>query len=434
MPRCFRTSAQFLSPTLVTASEGGSTRFIDGLSLWAKLLVLTHFLEPSRLRVQEAKEGSAIATAGARSNREMSTLHKPIVVRVPWPSTRVDQARVVGWCFSIAFHATLIAAVAWFFPYWAIPQRGVPNGNGTSFDLTLLGPGDSFGGRGNKDGAGGDPGRLEFVAATVEPIEPARDPATIESETEENAADENTPAETESAALEPPLPSPNQSGGRRVLPPRVRPFGGAKRGSELASAQGDGGTGGSGRAMGGTRFFGAAGAGKKFVYVIDCSSSMRSDNAIGIARAELDASLRDLDPSKQFQVIVYNMKQSLIPSSSGDSRQKYLSGTEANRAVAMQFIKSVVPDGGTDRYPALKKALELRPDVVFFLTDADFPILEPADMQRIRQMNRGGTQIHVIEFGKGGQLKDDNFLKVLAHQNHGTYSYHDVLVSRKLRE
>ena len=55
------------------------------------------------------------------------------------------------------------------------------------------------------------------------------------------------------------------------------------------------------------------------------------------------------------------------------------------------------------------------------------PRLSPSDLEQIRKRNGGKCQIHTIEFGKWGDLtQDDNFLKKLARQNGGQHRYRDV--------
>ena len=73
----------------------------------------------------------------------------------------------------------------------------------------------------------------------------------------------------------------------------------------------------------------------------------------------------------------------------------------------------------------LKSALRMRPDVVFFLTDADQPKLTFGELQRVRRWN-SGTTIHAIEFGAGPQIAADSFLMKLARQNGGQHAYVDV--------
>lgn len=171
-------------------------------------------------------------------------------------------------------------------------------------------------------------------------------------------------------------------------------------------------------------FFGVKARGSKFVYVLDRSASMGTRNAIGVAKANLLASLAALDESSQFQIIFYNLRYSIMPVDQGTGRLPF--ATEINKELAHAFIKAIVPDSGTDHLPALKEALSFAPDVIFFLTDADEPKLRPRQLKEIRRRNRSNTRIHTVEFGIGPPLGEETFLKTLARMNGGSYDYVDV--------
>ena len=188
---------------------------------------------------------------------------------------------------------------------------------------------------------------------------------------------------------------------------------------------GEGGIrGGTGAGGGGTSFFGHRAVGRKFVYVLDASGSMYDYNAIAVAKAELLASLAQLDDNQQFQIIFYNDK--VYPMRDSDRRENVFWGTDTNRTRASQFVRNIEPDGGTNHVGALLEALKLAPDVIFFLTDAGEPILYAKDLDQIKRRNNGRSTIFTIEFGKGANLRTDNFLKKLARDNGGAHTYRDV--------
>jgi hypothetical protein len=89
------------------------------------------------------------------------------------------------------------------------------------------------------------------------------------------------------------------------------------------------------------------------------------------------------------------------------------------------FVGSIVADGGTDHVRALEVALKMRPDVIFFLTDADEPQLSRNDLDRIQRLNYGSV-INAIEFGAGPKSGGQNFLQTLAAENAGQHGYVDV--------
>lgn len=174
-----------------------------------------------------------------------------------------------------------------------------------------------------------------------------------------------------------------------------------------------------------TSFFNVRDKGTRFIYLLDSSGSMLSHNAIGVAKAELMASLQNLDSTQQFQIIFYN--NLAIPMSQRGSDDKLYWATDINRTIARQFIATVQPEGGTLHLPALVYALKYGPEVVFLLTDSDTQ-LSPGELDELRRLNGGRTRIHCIEFGKGPALPGaaPNFLQKLAAQNGGVYRYRDV--------
>ena len=82
-------------------------------------------------------------------------------------------------------------------------------------------------------------------------------------------------------------------------------------------------------------------------------------------------------------------------------------------------------DGGTDHIKALQRAVAMRPDVIFLLTDADEPRLGPGQLVKIHR-TAGGIAINTVEFGYGPPSGEDNFLAQLARQNGGQYGYVDI--------
>ncbi|MDO4576344.1 MAG: hypothetical protein Q4D98_14145 [Planctomycetia bacterium] len=189
-------------------------------------------------------------------------------------------------------------------------------------------------------------------------------------------------------------------------------------GLETAGPLGGGAFSGFGR--GKVSCFNTTGEGNRFSYVFDRSGSMGGPgfSPIMAAKAELLRSLRSLQPNQQFQIIFYN-ELPLIFSN------KMLLATEGNRRKAINFLGTVTADGGTGHKEALHAAIAQRPDVIFFLTDADEPPLTPFELKEIRK-NAAGIQINTIQFGIGSEPRAFHFLKQLARDNGGQYIYIDI--------
>jgi hypothetical protein len=182
-----------------------------------------------------------------------------------------------------------------------------------------------------------------------------------------------------------------------------------------------------------TSFYGISGVGSTFVYVIDRSGSMGGTgrNALHAAKTELLASLDGLTDVQQFQILFYNDRviQFEIPGRKG----ALIFGSDANKSLAANFVRSVEADGATRHEEALKAALRLSPEVVFFLTDADEPQMSAGQLSRLRRMNGGNASINCVEFGLGPSSGDKNFLAELAEQNGGQYRYVDIIALLPVR-
>lgn len=174
-----------------------------------------------------------------------------------------------------------------------------------------------------------------------------------------------------------------------------------------------------------TSMFGLVAEGYKFVYLLDRSGSMGGSGRIALkaVKAELEQSLETLDSIHQFQIIFYNERPVVFNPSGTPGKLAF--ATDANKERAIRFINSITPDGGTRHDDALKKALQLRPDVIFFLTDGDEPQLSQAQIDEISRRAAGIT-IHTIEFGMGPKPEEKSFLAKLAESARGQYTYIDL--------
>ena len=108
-----------------------------------------------------------------------------------------------------------------------------------------------------------------------------------------------------------------------------------------------------------TQLFGVRAKGSKIIYVLDRSRSMgvSGGQPLKAAKAELIASLNDLEDAHQFQIISYNeglrVFNPFLPLA-----PKPVFGTEQNKEAAVRFIRSVSPAGGTNHGEAIRLALE----------------------------------------------------------------------------
>ena len=176
-----------------------------------------------------------------------------------------------------------------------------------------------------------------------------------------------------------------------------------------------------------TILFGISGSGSSFVYVFDRSDSMNGYDGkpLRAAKSELIRSLKTLTDRQRFQIIFYNDQPK--PFTLAGLPMQMLNGDDSHVGLAENYIRSIAAYGGTEHESALKLALRMGPDVIFFLTDARIPRLSVRELREIKgRADSAGTTIHCIEFGPEPVAPVDSFLRDLAVQNHGEYRYIDV--------
>jgi hypothetical protein len=316
---------------------------------------------------------------------------------------------IPGWLFSLALHGTVFTVL------------------GLSIKPAVRGSGAEA----TRDGGivltERSAGRAEYFSPEEGTDAPSGSAATAAAAEAAQAASDALPAAT----------LPPGAGNLPQLPEGTGPLTGAPLpGDGIASAAamaatGAGGTGGGRVGQGGkfdveTKVFGVAGRGSRFVYVFDRSTSMDQFGGRPLlgAKRELIASLQSLESVHQFQIIFYN-ENPRVMNLAGTQRAEMIFGNDQGKKLAEQFVGGIYADGGTRHLEALKLALRMGPDVIFFLTDADEPQLKRHELDEIRRLNRG-TVINAIEFGIGQNPAARSFLKVLAAENDGQHGYVDV--------
>ena len=107
--------------------------------------------------------------------------------------------------------------------------------------------------------------------------------------------------------------------------------------------------------------FGLEAQGTKFIYVFDRSASMGDNRGkpLRAAKAELLASLNELDDRQQFYIIFYNEEPRLF--NAGPTHTGLVFATPENKRAAADFVAGITADDGTNHLNALLAAIRLRP-------------------------------------------------------------------------
>jgi hypothetical protein len=151
------------------------------------------------------------------------------------------------------------------------------------------------------------------------------------------------------------------------------------------------------------------------VYVLDRSVSMGMDRKLDLARQELLASLRRLPPAARFQIIAYNTyAEPLVINGS----MSLLPADPAIIEQAALALERLTATGDTDHAKALRRALMLHPDVVYFVTDADD--LTPMQVTFLTRCNQGSV-LNAVELSHRRTMRPDSPLAQLARNCRGAY-------------
>jgi hypothetical protein len=186
----------------------------------------------------------------------------------------------------------------------------------------------------------------------------------------------------------------------------------------LSVPGGGGGGEGAGLAggVGGTSFFGAGAKGVRFAYIVDASGSMESDYRFVIAMRELGRSLEALPDFAYFYVMLF-ATDAFRPS----DQEGWQRARRTDIARMRRWLKDQGPSGATNPLPAFAAifALDVPPDVIFFMTDGQIPEETPEQVARLNSRGRRAV-IHTIAFGdQSGRAA----LQRIAEDSGGSYRY-----------
>jgi hypothetical protein len=167
-------------------------------------------------------------------------------------------------------------------------------------------------------------------------------------------------------------------------------------------------------------FFGVSAEGRKFAFVVDTSGSMSQEDRWLRARTELVRSLQELGYGQEYYVAFFNHTPFPMP------QGKLVPARSSNVASTVGWIHRAIPAGGTEPWPALQLALNLKPDAIFLLTDGLFDPAVIENVQRLRGSQR--IPIHTIGFAINNvplnvQTQIEEQLNIIARTTGGTYRF-----------
>ncbi len=165
----------------------------------------------------------------------------------------------------------------------------------------------------------------------------------------------------------------------------------------------------------GPEFFGLGGSARQargIVYVVDRSGSMT--DTFKYVQTELKRSISALRRSQKFHVIFFNSGSPLE-----NPPRRLVSAIRAHKQKFFEFLDQILPRGGTEPSAAMRRALALKPDLVYLLSDGmDFQsdLLQELD---VWNENRE-VAVYTIAYldRHGGEL-----LEQIAREHNGEFKY-----------
>ena len=168
-----------------------------------------------------------------------------------------------------------------------------------------------------------------------------------------------------------------------------------------------------------TKFMGAGGNARTVVFVCDASGSMI--NTFSSLKAELVKAISRLKAIQGFNIIFFQDEKAAALDSG------LLFATPENKRKAFQWLDTVTTTGTTNPIPGIEMAFRNKPQLIYMLTDADFPD-NNAVKSAIQRLNNGKqTRINTIIFvGEADSDTSQSFIdlmKTIAKDNGGVYSH-----------
>ncbi len=179
------------------------------------------------------------------------------------------------------------------------------------------------------------------------------------------------------------------------------------------------------------QFCGVDGGGNHFVYLVDSSGSMGA--GFQSARTELLASIDQLKPDQRFYVVFFDEEPEYMRISDPDVKEPVsVKATAENKQRLRKWAMTVQMNKGKAPYEVLPFALSLRPDVIFLLSDGEFPTkIEDILRTQNHEENLFGESgpisiVHTIRYhgveGETGQKAEATMVKI-AKENGGQYRH-----------
>jgi len=173
--------------------------------------------------------------------------------------------------------------------------------------------------------------------------------------------------------------------------------------------------------------FGHGGNAKKIVFVCDASGSMI--NKFSSLKNELNKAISNLKVPQSFDIVFFQDGKASVFSSYKLKQETLQLANTDNKRNASAFLEEVTTTSTSDPMPGLVVAFQRQPDLIYLLTDGDFPDND-AVLKKVKELNKplaNGKKIKVNTIAFVNDKDTDTaFLKILetiATDNGGVFRH-----------
>ncbi len=150
---------------------------------------------------------------------------------------------------------------------------------------------------------------------------------------------------------------------------------------------------------------------KKICYVVDRSGSMVE--TLNYVKDEVKRSVGRLNRTQEYHIMFFSSGPPVeVPP------RKMVSAIRPYKKRSFDFLDTLDAAGSTDPVPAMARAFQLEPDLIYFLTDGEF---SPDLIQRLRVWNSDEkVKIYTIAYIS---RRGEDLLRQIARENGGQFTY-----------
>jgi hypothetical protein len=163
----------------------------------------------------------------------------------------------------------------------------------------------------------------------------------------------------------------------------------------------------------GATFFDIPATGRKIAFVVDTSGSMFDNERYLRCRSELIESLRTLKPKQYYYIVLFSDRLFPMPG------RRLTEATPGNLYRTIAWLNGADPTGTTEPLPALRQALQQRPDAIFLLTDGSF---EDGTLEKILKLQTSSKKVPIHTIAFEGQDGEET-LQAISRATGGKYRY-----------